>query len=974
MKFILTLLFLTFSFSEDSTWWGCSDENALNYDPYAIWDCGGWCCEYEDLHHSGIVINEINYNPSSSYNQSDDMYEFIEFYNNGNNEVNLDGWSLANSNVDQCFYFDDILLEPGEFLLLARNADTYPGSIEYGEHNSLSNSEGTLTLRDAHHNIIDRVTYKDDCDCSVDYYCWPTNSDAGGSTLELKDPNLNNLSAESWQDSFIIPGGTPGYVNSNIESDDYVYGCTDENACNFNSEANVNDGSCNFPSQNFDCEGNCVAEIDCNGECGGDAVQDCAGECGGDAIVDECGECGGDGPENNFDCEGNCVAEIDCNGECGGDAVQDCTGECGGIALVDDCGVCDGNNQNLDCNGECFGEAALDACGICNGSTENADSCPSEGYYLEISSFDIQEQSLEISLNNEADIAGFQFSLPGLIISDVAPISIISQNFSISFSDNTIIGFSLEGNLISPSNTNILKVYFSNQLQSEICLQDLVLSNPFGEEVDFTLGECLELSSCGDQSACNYFDYEFICDDCCSYGQEFWLDTDGDGLGYLENGEIFCEDPGFPWVPNHGDEFPNCTSNIVDSCGVCDGDNSSCSGCTDELAFNYNCLNGNWPTSATFGCSDNVIVDDGSCLYPPEGFEFTQSTQQAFYKFLDGAFNDEPLEFMGSWIGAFRNDVCVGSWPWVGEFTQVPVMGNDGSDFTLDYMIEGEIPEFYIYDPELNDFFPANVSNQFPYVNLEIYHIENIESSTDNFSSYGFYLGDINIDFQIDIMDMTNQINFILDVHSPNSYQFWASDVNSDDILNIADVVRLSNNILGFSRAYSSKSEAVLLENTLSLSGDIGGIQFSGNLLTDISNNDILVSNNSLVLVYTNDKSIETNTFVFENIPEDLIVVNSDGEYIDIKTNNVTSFQISEVYPNPFNPSTNIEFSVNQNAKIDLSIYNLNGQLVEVILNDFIYPGTYSINWDASDYSTGMYLLVATNGNYSETKKLMLVK
>ena len=43
------------------------------------------------------------------------MYEFIEFYNNGSNEVNLDGWSLANSNVNQCFTFDDVLLEPGEF-------------------------------------------------------------------------------------------------------------------------------------------------------------------------------------------------------------------------------------------------------------------------------------------------------------------------------------------------------------------------------------------------------------------------------------------------------------------------------------------------------------------------------------------------------------------------------------------------------------------------------------------------------------------------------------------------------------------------------------------------------------------------------------------------------------------------------------------------------------------------------------------
>tara|TARA_Y100001935_G_scaffold134358_1_gene111212 strand:+ start:739 stop:3663 length:2925 start_codon:yes stop_codon:yes gene_type:complete len=974
MKFVFTLLLFTFSFSEDSTWWGCSDENALNYDPYAIWDCGGWCCEYEDLQHTGIVINEINYNPANSYNQSDELYEFVELYNNGSNDINLDGWSFYNSNVNQCFIFDDVLIEPGEFLLLTRNADTYPGSIAYGEHNSLSNSEGTLTLRDAHHNIVDRVTYKDDCDCSVDYYCWPTNSDAGGSTLELKDPNLNNLSAANWQDSFIIPGGTPGYVNSNMESEDYVFGCTDENACNFNSEANVNDGSCEFPSQDFDCEGNCVVEIDCNGDCGGDAVEDCFGECGGDALVDECGDCGGDGPENNFDCEGNCVADIDCNGDCGGDAVSDCTGECGGIAEVDDCGVCDGNNQNLDCNGDCFGEAIIDACGTCNGSVEDVDSCPSEGYSFEISSFDVQEQSLVIGLNNEDDIAGFQFSLDGIVISDVIPLSISSQNFSISFSENTIIGFSLEGNLISPSNSDILKVYFSNQSQSEICLQDLVLSNPFGEEVDFTLGECVDIRSCGDQSACNYFDYEFTCDDCCSYGQEFWLDTDGDGLGYLENGEIFCEDPGFPWVPNHGDEFPNCTSNIVDNCSVCDGDNSSCSGCTDELAFNYNCLNGNWPTSATFGCSNNVLVDDGSCLYPPEGFEFTQSTEQAFYKFLDGSFNDEPLEFMGSWIGAFRNNVCVGSWPWVGEFTQVPVMGNDGSDFTLDYMMEGEIPEFYIYDPVLDDSFLANVSDQFPYVNLEIYHIENIESGADNFSSYGFFLGDINIDYQIDIMDMTNQINFILDVHSPNSYQFWASDVNADDILNIADVVRLSNNILGFSRSYVSNSEANIINNTLSLNGDIGGVQFSGNLLSDISSKDISVSNNNLVLVYTNNKSIETNTFVFENMPEDLIVVDSDGEYVDLKTNTATSFQITEVYPNPFNPSTNINFSINENISVNLSIFDINGRLIDTIFSDYVHPGIYSIKWDAGSNSTGMYLLVASYGNYSETKKLMLVK
>ena len=44
------------------------------------------------------------------------------------------------------------------------------------------------------------------------------------------------------------------------------------------------------------------------------------GVCGGTAVVDECGVCEGDGPEENFDCDGNCIVEIDCNGVCGGDA------------------------------------------------------------------------------------------------------------------------------------------------------------------------------------------------------------------------------------------------------------------------------------------------------------------------------------------------------------------------------------------------------------------------------------------------------------------------------------------------------------------------------------------------------------------------------------------------------------------------------------------------------------------------------
>ena len=923
MKSVLILVLVTFSFADESSWWGCMDENAYNFDPYAIWDCEHWCCEYEDLNHTNIIINEINYNPSSDYNQSDEDYEFIEFFNNGDETVNMDGWYLNNSNVDQCFAFDNISINAGEYLVLARNASTYPGSIHYGEHNSLSNSEGTLTLRDSHYNVVDRVSYKDDCDCENELYCWPTNADAGGSSLELVDPNSNNNFASSWQDSYVIPGGTPGLPNST--SEELVYGCTDVEACNYNPDANANNDSCDYP-------------------------------------------------EENFDCNGNCIVEVDCSGECGGAATEDCLGDCNGLAELDDCDVCNGNNQDIDCNGDCFGDAQLDACGTCNGEIGDVNACADEGFSIGIVNTDVENQFFDISLNNESEIAGFQFSIAGVNILEVTPLSIENLNFSISFSSNTILGFSLDGNLIAPSNTSILRVFFNNQSTENVCLEEIILSNPNGEEVNVSNNGCIEISACNDITACNYTDYSFSCQDCCSYGEEFWLDTDGDGLGYLENGQIFCEDPGSPWVPNHGDDYPNCFSNQVDSCDVCDGDNSSCSGCTDELAFNYNCLNGNWPSTATYGCLEDVLVDDGSCLYPPSGFEFVQSTEQAFYKFIDGSFNGEPLEFMGNWIGAFRGDVCVGAWPWVGgQFTQVPVMGSDGQDYSSDYMLEGEFPEFYIYDPGFDEIFPADISENFPYINLEIYHIDNIESGNGDWSEYGFFLGDVNIDYSIDITDMTSQINFILSHNHPSSYEFWASDVNSDSQLNVADVVNLSNNILGLSRA-SNDAKGYFEYDRLLLEGGIGGVQFTGNIRSEIKGADILESNNGTNIVYNLNGELDTKIFEFDILPQDLLVVSSSGSNVELSNHKVNSFELNSVYPNPFNPRTNINFKLNDYENINLSIYDIKGRLVEVLLKDYAEPGTYEITWDANNFPSGMYFLKISSDNFTHTQKLNLIK
>ena len=60
-------------------------------------------------------------------------------------------------------------------------------------------------------------------------------------------------------------------------------------ACNYNPLAEIDDGTCYYPENNYDCEGNCISDIDCFGECGGFAIYDECGVCNGDGAIYECG-------------------------------------------------------------------------------------------------------------------------------------------------------------------------------------------------------------------------------------------------------------------------------------------------------------------------------------------------------------------------------------------------------------------------------------------------------------------------------------------------------------------------------------------------------------------------------------------------------------------------------------------------------------------------------------------------------------
>lgn len=85
-------------------------------------------------------------------------------------------------------------------------------------------------------------------------------------------------------------------------------------------------------------------------------------------------------------------------------------------------------------------------------------------------------------------------------------------------------------------------------------------------------------------------------------------------------------------------------------------------------------------------------------------------------------------------------------------------------------------------------------------------------------------------------------------------------------------------------------------------------------------------------------------------------------------------FTLKQNYPNPFNPVTYIEFDIAEHSFVSLSIYDLSGREIEKLVNQKLAPGKFKADWNAENFSSGVYFYCLESGRFKDTKKLVLVK
>ena len=119
----------------------------------------------------------------------------------------------------------------------------------------------------------------------------------------------------------------------------------------------------------------------------------------------------------------------------------------------------------------------------------------------------------------------------------------------------------------------------------------------------------------------------------------------------------------------------------------------------------------------------------------------------------------------------------------------------------------------------------------------------------------------------------------------------------------------------------------------------------------------------------------QATSVIVNNIIDSQIFIQIGGSPLSSDLIGVpTEFNVSTAYPNPFNPVTNVDFAIPEAGNVSIIVYNLVGQVMETLVDDYKSAGFHTVSWDASSVPSGLYFITVESGEKVSTQKLVLMK
>jgi hypothetical protein len=423
---------------------------------------------------------------------------------------------------------------------------------------------------------------------------------------------------------------------------------------------------------------------------------------------------------------------------------------------------------------------------------------------------------------------------------------------------------------------------------------------------------------CTDLEACNYSSIATYDDGSCEYSEE-----------YYDCGGNCIEDTDLDGLCNELDTCPECAENDSDGNGICQCDEVF--GCMDELTCNYN---------------PEANVDDGSCDY--------ESCLDCNNDLFGEATLDECELCSGGGTGLEPHENCT---PIVTQISDIP---NDQGgrvylNFTASSMdTDSILNRVELYSVERLDFEEWVMVTSGPAYGEDDYIFEVTTIIDSNNVDLGITTFRVLASMDEGIWVSDEATGFSIDNIAPNTPENLSFEVNPET--NIVSLMwdLVDANDLDYFAVYRSIDEVFTSDEILTqtyestyIDENVEGTYFYSVSAFDVNGNESPLS-----------ESVEVST---EGLANDELMI-------------PTEFALKGCYPNPFNPVTNINFTVPLLSKVLLEVYTINGNYIVNISENYYQAGHHGVTWDAQGQASGVYIIKMSSDGFSQSQKVMLVK